>query len=285
MKNIPPSESDNSSQSQTTDVSINYYDEPTLRPALPPATLQARQQRYERDAMKRRRATLTYALVCGGGIVLFLLLFFSSMGAFAGLFLKTQKVQISSDTSAGLSAATQDQATPVTIATPTAASNTGIGFTPVAGPSPTQAVAGKPATTPTPGITPTPGMTPTPTPGVTPTSTLGITPTPTPGITPTPTSPPGGSALVTPLASCVIALPNGSFTAYFGYANASGSTLTLPIGPNNRFVGVPANQHQPTSFSTGNQRLAVAVHSRGQAVSWILDGGVATAIANSVPCF
>lgn len=287
MKNISPSESDNSSQSQTEGVS-HYYDAPTLRPALPPATLQARQQMYERDVMKRRRAALTYALVCGSGIVLFLLLLFSSMGMFVGLFPKAQKVPVST-TSAGMSSATQDQTTPVTIATPTAVSNTGIGFTPVAGPSPTSTVAAKAGatptsgTTPTPGMTPTPAMTPTPTPGVTPTPTPGVTPTPTP--IPTPTSAPGGTAVVTPLAPCIIPFLNGTFSAYFGYSNTSGSTVTIPVGPNNRFVGVPANQHQPTSFPSGSQRFAVLVHSKGQAISWILDGSVATATVNSPLCF
>jgi hypothetical protein len=233
------------------------------------------QTRQKVSELKRRQAAIRYALVCTGIIIVFLFLFISALGGFAHLFPPGSTVppspgSNSSTNNGGAVAVPSMQAT--TAATGTAPSGpTKITFKPVTVPSPI--VAPGPTSLPTGGTTPPVGVTPTPT--------QGVTPTPTPEMTPTP----GGTASVSAVLDCVIPFLNGSYTAYFGYSNSGPTTMTIPIGPNNRFIGVPANQGQPTAFSPGSRNFVVSVHSRGKRIAWALDGSIAAATANSTPCF
>lgn len=60
----------------------------------------------------------------------------------------------------------------------------------------------------------------------------------------------GGSVLV-PLLECVDNNGDGTYTAHFGYLNNSGSTITLPVGPKNMFVGGEKDRGQPIVFYPG----------------------------------
>jgi hypothetical protein len=60
----------------------------------------------------------------------------------------------------------------------------------------------------------------------------------------------GGTTLV-PLLECVENNGDGTYTAYFGYLNTTGSTITLAVGPKNMFVGGDKDRGQPTVFYPG----------------------------------
>jgi hypothetical protein len=60
----------------------------------------------------------------------------------------------------------------------------------------------------------------------------------------------GGTTLV-PLLECVENNGDGTYTAYFGYLNTTGSTITLAVGPQNMFVGGDKDRGQPTVFFPG----------------------------------
>jgi hypothetical protein len=59
-----------------------------------------------------------------------------------------------------------------------------------------------------------------------------------------------GTTLV-PLLECVENNGDGTYTAYFGYLNTTGSTITLAVGPQNMFVGGDKDRGQPTVFFPG----------------------------------
>jgi len=59
-----------------------------------------------------------------------------------------------------------------------------------------------------------------------------------------------GTTLV-PLLECVENNGDGTYTAYFGYLNTTGSTITLEVGPKNMFVGGDKDRGQPTVFYPG----------------------------------
>ena len=59
-----------------------------------------------------------------------------------------------------------------------------------------------------------------------------------------------GHVLV-PLLECVDNNGDGTFTAHFGYLNAGSDVITLPVGPQNMFVGGEKDRGQPTVFFPG----------------------------------
>lgn len=88
------------------------------------------------------------------------------------------------------------------------------------------------------------------------------TPTPTPIRTPLPTIPPL-SGNITLSNDGIYDNGNGTFTAYFGYTNSTGSVATIPIGStattSNLFSPGPADRGQGTTFKTGVNKAAIAV--------------------------
>jgi hypothetical protein len=60
----------------------------------------------------------------------------------------------------------------------------------------------------------------------------------------------GGTTLV-PLLECVDNNGDGTYTAHFGYLNTTGSVITLPVGPQNMFVGGDKDRGQPVVFYPG----------------------------------
>lgn len=71
---------------------------------------------------------------------------------------------------------------------------------------------------------------------------------------------------------------DGTYTAQFGYDNPNSESVTIPIGADNYFTGLPdMDQGQPSVFLTGRQTNVFAVTFDGQSVVWGLNGRTATA--------
>lgn len=123
-------------------------------------------------------------------------------------------------------------------------------------------------------------VTPTPKPAsITPGPTITLVSTLTPVSTPI-TS--GGS--VSPILECVSAKAGGVFAAVFGYLNSGNSTVVVPIGSNNKFSPGPDDRGQPTMFEPGRHESIIGVVFDGADLVWSLNGGSATASANSKAC-
>jgi hypothetical protein len=134
--------------------------------------------------------------------------------------------------------------------------------TPTPTSTPTSTFTSTPTNTATPTATPTRTATPTPTPTrtstPTPTATATRTPTPTatPTRTPTPTFTPTQTPTpivyqITPIAECVEVLQNGNLLARFGYQNNAPTSVTIPVGPKNKFGPEDEDRGQPTIFLPG----------------------------------
>ena len=59
------------------------------------------------------------------------------------------------------------------------------------------------------------------------------------------------TAPITPILECVTAVAGGSYTALFGYKNENKSSITIPVGSNNKFYPSPINRGQTTVFKPG----------------------------------
>ncbi len=71
----------------------------------------------------------------------------------------------------------------------------------------------------------------------------------------------GGNAPLTPRLDCVAANADGTFSAYFGYENHNGVTVTLPYGAQNSLALDTAN-HRVTEFQPGNHTFVFGVDFR-----------------------
>ncbi len=124
--------------------------------------------------------------------------------------------------------------------------------TPTPTSTPTSTFTPTPTNTATPTPTPTPTSTPTPTATPTKTPTPTATPTKTPTATFTPTKTPTPIVYqITPIAECVEVLQNGNLLARFGYQNNAPTSVTIPLGPKNKFGPEDPDRGQPTIFLPG----------------------------------
>ncbi|WP_029431961.1 hypothetical protein [Blastococcus sp. URHD0036] len=86
---------------------------------------------------------------------------------------------------------------------------------------------------------------------------------------------PGRSHLpdVVPLVDCVMAHPDGSWTAVFGYDNRTGATVDIPFGPGNQVTPAGYDGDQPAQFAAGvHHGVFAVVVSRGGGPMWHLGG-------------
>jgi len=80
----------------------------------------------------------------------------------------------------------------------------------------------------------------------------------------------GGTTLV-PLLECVDNNGDGTYTAHFGYLNTTGSTITLPVGSKNMFVGGDKDRGQPTVFYPGEHLSEfIVVFDALDTLKWML---------------
>jgi hypothetical protein len=87
-------------------------------------------------------------------------------------------------------------------------------------------------------------------------------------------------------ATCVLRLGAPTYTAIFGYANASGGDVIIPIGRRNLVAPAPVNRGQPTTFRPGVVLVAFTVRNipRTQDLTWavtIRPGEIRTATASA----
>jgi hypothetical protein len=139
-----------------------------------------------------------------------------------------------------------------------------------------------------------------PTPTVVPPTDTPVSPTHTP-VPPTdtplpptvpPTAPPTATITPTlpvrPILECVLSSDDGTYTAFFGYKNENAITVTIPIGPENRFSPDPQDRGQPTAFGPGRTPYwpdaAFGVLFDGSDLVWTLNGRTSTASSASSPC-
>lgn len=93
---------------------------------------------------------------------------------------------------------------------------------------------------------------------------------------------------VSPILECVIDNGDGTYTAHFGFLNPNDSTVTVPLGDDNRFVGGNPNTDPMTEFPPGRSGFwpdsAMEVVFDGSNLVWVLQGKTSTASAGSTPC-
>ncbi|HWA71130.1 MAG TPA: DNRLRE domain-containing protein [Polyangiaceae bacterium] len=81
---------------------------------------------------------------------------------------------------------------------------------------------------------------------------------------------------LTPRFECYQTRSDGKIAAVFGYSNPTPSTLTLPIGTDNKFTTGAQGRGQPTAFLPGSYNRAFAVAYTSGALSWTLNGSTAS---------
>jgi hypothetical protein len=90
------------------------------------------------------------------------------------------------------------------------------------------------------------------------------------------------TAEIRPVAECVLVNGDGSFTAFFGYSNASGRSLRIPDSRTNR-VDEPSVR-PPTSFRAGRVVAAFSVTTRDREITWQLGDIKVVVTPESLPC-
>jgi hypothetical protein len=104
-------------------------------------------------------------------------------------------------------------------------------------------------------------------------------PAPAPAPSPTPTPAPTQSP-ISPIVECVSDSGGGKFTAQFGYSNPNATTITIPLGDNNKLIPTPPGAKPTSTFLPGRQRNVFSVASGGGNIVWALNGKTATASLN-----
>jgi len=80
----------------------------------------------------------------------------------------------------------------------------------------------------------------------------------------------GGQASLTPSLDCVDSW-NGKFTAYFGYKNDNGVSISLPYDNTKNYLPLDVHNERPTLFKPGDNRFRVGIEfTAGQTVYWRL---------------
>lgn len=107
-----------------------------------------------------------------------------------------------------------------------------------------------------------------------------LPPEPSPTATPRPR--------VAPFVDCVQREGDGSYVAFFGYRNESGTAVHIPVGSNNHFSPHPQARGQPVDFQTGESPhwpgSPLRVPFAGEELVWTVGGHTARASAESPPC-
>jgi hypothetical protein len=74
---------------------------------------------------------------------------------------------------------------------------------------------------------------------------------------------------LTPVFECAAPNSDGTFTAFFGYSNETGSPMTIPAGSRNKIEPSPADRGQPVQFSVGRHVAVFSVRMEsGENVTW-----------------
>jgi hypothetical protein len=107
-----------------------------------------------------------------------------------------------------------------------------------------------------------------------------LPPEPSPTATPRPR--------VAPFVDCVLREGDGNYVAFFGYRNQSGTTVHIPVGPDNHFSPHPQARGQPEDFQTGESPhwpgAPLRVPFAGEELVWTVGEHTARASAASPSC-
>lgn len=86
-------------------------------------------------------------------------------------------------------------------------------------------------------------------------------------------------AAIVPIAERVIPIAPGQYRATFGYRNGGSTTVSMPVGAENRFLPDPQDRGQPTTFLPGRRANMFAVVFDGRPLTWRLGGHTVTVSA------
>jgi hypothetical protein len=95
----------------------------------------------------------------------------------------------------------------------------------------------------------------------------------------------GGQANLIPSLDCVDTRPNGKLTAYFGYKNDNGVSISIPYSSTKNALTLDVQSERPSLFAPGNHRFQFGIDfNSGQTVTWKLappNGPATTVTANA----
>jgi uncharacterized repeat protein (TIGR01451 family) len=89
---------------------------------------------------------------------------------------------------------------------------------------------------------------------------------------------------ITPFLECVHDQGDGNYEAIFGYKNDNSTAISIPIGPDNKFLPEPADRGQPIEFLPGLHPTAFAMSFDGEEIEWKVGQKSARASRNSQRC-
>jgi hypothetical protein len=82
----------------------------------------------------------------------------------------------------------------------------------------------------------------------------------------------GGQLRIIPSLDCVDARPDGKLTAYFGYDNENGVSISVPYSSTRNHLPLDVTNERPTLFKPGNNRFQFGIDfTAGQTVIWRLN--------------
>lgn len=93
-------------------------------------------------------------------------------------------------------------------------------------------------------------------------------------------------ATLHPILNAVLNNGDGTYTAYFGWINNTGSTQNISVGASNTFSPSPSDRGQSTTFQVGQYRDVFSITWDGSTLTWTLSGKSVTASATrSIPSY
>lgn len=87
-----------------------------------------------------------------------------------------------------------------------------------------------------------------------------------------------------PILDCITQQNDTTYTAWFGYENTNSTSITVPIGPQNKFTPTPNDRTQPTVFDPGRKDKIFSVVFNGKNLTWKLNGNEVVASKKSPKC-
>jgi hypothetical protein len=87
-----------------------------------------------------------------------------------------------------------------------------------------------------------------------------------------------------PILDCVTQQNDTTYTAWFGYENTNSISITVPVGPQNKFTPTPNDRNQPTVFNPGRKDYIFSVVFNGNNLTWKLNGNQVVASKKSPKC-
>jgi len=87
-----------------------------------------------------------------------------------------------------------------------------------------------------------------------------------------------------PFLDCVTKQNDTTYTAWFGYENTDSVSVSVPVGPQNKFTPSPNDRSQPIVFEPGKKDKMFGVIFDGKNLTWKLNGNEIVASKKSPQC-